>query len=222
MKESVDGINNLSVFEILNNIDVSKYVKSKGRFSYLPWSDAWNIVKTHFPDSRYENKWFNIEISNCKLELPYAIDHNGYSYVQTTVYINDEVQTEDFPVLNHVNKSIQNPNSFEVNTALKRALAKACANLGLGLYIYRGEDLPELTEGFSSKTQTRIDGSVPKEGEITVDQNVKIDRLMRSSLLSDEEMNKIKKWMKSTPSEKMASEKIDVISGLITKRKQLK
>ena len=221
MNSVVDGINT-SIFEVLNNIDVSKYVKSKGRFSYLPWADAWNIVKTNFPDARYENKLFNVKIDNNELTIPYSIDHNGYAYVQTTVYINDEVQTEDFPVLNHVNKAIQNPNSFEVNTALKRALAKACANFGLGLYIYRGEDLPESNDASNVKTQTRLDGSIPKKGEITVEQNVKLDRLMRNALLTDPEMKKIKAWTKGTPSEEMATEKIDMISKLINKRKKLK
>lgn len=227
VKTNVDGIINPSIFEILNKIDVSKYVKSKGRFSYLPWSDAWNIVKTNFPQARYENKWFFIKIDNSEFTTPYSIDHNGYAYVQTTVHIRGEKQTEVFPVLNHVNKSIQNPNSFEINTALKRALAKACANFGLGLYIYRGEDLPEKMDTlpistvnqFPPKIQTRLDGTVPKKDEMTVEQNIKIDRLMRNNLISDIETTKIKTWMKSIPSESKADEKILVISELIKKRK---
>lgn len=207
--------NELTIFETLNSIDVSKYVKSKGRFSYLPWADAWAIVKQHYPDARYENKLFDIRINDNELTVPYAIDHNGYAYVQTSVYINDEVQTEDFPVLNHTNKSIQNPNSFEINTALKRALAKACANFGLGLYIYRGEDLPDMG-------QTRLDGSEPKEGEMTVDQNVKLDRLARHKSLTDVETKKIKDWMKKKPSEDEANIQIDKITELINKRKKLK
>lgn len=207
--------NKMSIFETLNSIDVSKYVKNKGRFSYLPWSDAWSIVKTHYPNARYENKLFKIKVPEHELTIPYAIDHNGYAYVQTTVYINDEVQTEDYPVLNHTNKPIQNPNSFEINTALKRALAKACANFGLGLYIYRGEDLPEIG-------QTRLDGSVPEQGEITVDQNVKLDRLSRHKSLSDEETKKIKDWMNKKPSEIEADKQIEKITELINKRKKLK
>ena len=73
------------------------------------------------------------------------MDVNGYAYVQVTVRIpsaNTEA-TEIMPVLNHANKAIQHPDSFQVNTSLQRCLAKAIANLGLGMYIYRGEDLPD-------------------------------------------------------------------------------
>ena len=33
--------------------------------------------------------------------------------------------------------------STDANKAVKRALAKACAEHGLALYIYEGEDIPE-------------------------------------------------------------------------------
>jgi len=201
-----------SVFEVLSAIDVSKHVQSKGGFSYLPWADAWNYVKSSFPDARYENKMFEISIDGNSLQLPYCIDHNGYAYVQTTVEINDEIQTEDYPVLDYRNKPVQNPDSFQVNTSLKRSLAKACANHGLGLYIYRGEDLPDAGE-------KRLDGTEPKNDELTVSQNVKIDRLSRHRLLSDSETRKVREWMRTHPSEHEAEEKIKTIESLIKKRK---
>jgi hypothetical protein len=40
------------------------------------------------------------------------------------------------------NQPVSNPDSFAVNTAMQRALVKAVALHGLGLYIYAGEDLP--------------------------------------------------------------------------------
>ena len=47
------------------------------------------------------------------------------------------------PVLDNRNQSIEKPNAFQINTRLQRALAKAIALHGLGLYIFAGEDLPE-------------------------------------------------------------------------------
>ena len=47
------------------------------------------------------------------------------------------------PVMDHRNKPIQNPDAFQVNTAIMRCLTKCLAMHGLGLYIYAGEDLPE-------------------------------------------------------------------------------
>ena len=41
-------------------------------------------------------------------------------------------------------------------------------------------------------------GVMPEKGKMTVDQRVKLDRLSRHKLLSDEETNKIKSVMKDT------------------------
>ena len=54
------------------------------------------------------------------------------------------------------------------------------------------EDLRELMH-----TETRMDTSVPKEGEITVDQNVKLDRLMRDKYTSDADKERISTLKKS-------------------------
>ena len=47
------------------------------------------------------------------------------------------------PVLDNRNNPNEKPNAFHINTSLQRALAKAIALHGLGLYIFAGEDLPE-------------------------------------------------------------------------------
>ena len=75
--------------------------------------------------------------------MPYTKDDQGYAYVEVTVIIGDEEQSELMPVLDYKNQSVKNPNSFQVNTALQRCLAKCCAMHGLGHYIYAGEDLPQ-------------------------------------------------------------------------------
>lgn len=50
------------------------------------------------------------------------------------------------PVMDYKNKSIllENITSFDVNKAIQRSLTKALARHGLGLYVYAGEDLPEI------------------------------------------------------------------------------
>ena len=48
--------------------------------------------------------------------------------------------------MNNQNKAMPNPDAFAVNTAMQRCLAKAIALHGLGLYIYAGEDLPDVDE----------------------------------------------------------------------------
>ena len=47
-------------------------------------------------------------------------------------------------MLDSNNKTIPTPNAFQINTSIQRALVKAIALHGLGLYIYAGEDLPDV------------------------------------------------------------------------------
>ena len=56
--------------------------------------------------------------------------------------------------MDYKNKSIsaEQVTSFDVNKAIQRSLTKALARHGLGLYIYAGEDLPEIeTERITPK-----------------------------------------------------------------------
>ena len=48
------------------------------------------------------------------------------------------------PILDNRNTSVATPNSFQVNTSIMRCLTKCISLHGLGLYIYAGEDLPEV------------------------------------------------------------------------------
>ena len=48
------------------------------------------------------------------------------------------------PVLDGKNRPIPEPSCFEINASIQRALVKAIALHGLGLYIYAGEDLPDV------------------------------------------------------------------------------
>ena len=53
---------------------------------------------------------------------------------------------EYLPIMDYKNKSIslENITSFDVNKSIQRSLTKALARHGLGLYLYAGEDLPEI------------------------------------------------------------------------------
>lgn len=132
-----------SVWETLSNIDVNEHTEKKNGLTYLSWAWAWGIVKKHYPSATFKK---NLYYRTDDAQIPYMVDANGYAFVSVTVEIEGHVQTEVLPVLNHANKPVQNPDSFQVNTALQRCLAKCCAMHGLGHYIYAGEDLPEGVE----------------------------------------------------------------------------
>ena len=112
------------VWNELAKVDVSAFTEKKNGFTYLSWADAFTVLKDHFPDATYVKHIFN--------GLPFMQDAAGNTYVQVTVRIpsaNAEC-SEIMPVLNHANKAIQYPDSFQVNASLQRCLAKAIAGLG--------------------------------------------------------------------------------------------
>jgi hypothetical protein len=71
------------------------------------------------------------------------MDINGTAMVWVRTTLFSKEMTCMLPVMDHRNKPIQNPDAFQVNTAIMRCLTKCLAMHGLGLYIYAGEDLPE-------------------------------------------------------------------------------
>ena len=137
-----------NVWNTLSAIDCSKHVEKKNGFTYLSWAWAWSILKQHYPTAHYTKHLFQVNGN----QLPYMLDAEGNAYVTVTVKIMPEngselitaleSATEIMPVLNHANRPIKNPNSFEVNASLQRCMVKAIAALGLGCYIYAGEDMP--------------------------------------------------------------------------------
>jgi len=129
-----------STFETLSKINVNDKVEKKNGLSYLAWAYAWGEVKKNFADSFYT-------IYENSGGLNYH--HDGRTaWVKTGVTIQDQELVEMLPVMNYRNQSISvdSLTSFDVNKAIQRSLTKAIARHGLGLYIYAGEDLPEVTE----------------------------------------------------------------------------
>jgi len=153
-----------SVWSTLEKVDVSAFTEKKNGFTYLSWADAWAVLKRHYPDAHYVKHTFNA--------LPFMSDANGNAYVQVTVRIpsaNEEC-SEIMPVLNHANRAIQNPDSFQVNASLQRCLAKTIAGLGLGAYVYRGEDFPS-----DAHTTTQASAPVPdnfKKPSLSLEQEI--------------------------------------------------
>ena len=170
-----------SIWQTLSAVDCSKHIEKKNGFSYLSWAWAWSILKQHYPTAQYTKHLFNVGGN----QLPYMLDADGYAYVTVTVKIMPdgnadavvpiESATEVMPVLNHANRPIQKPNSFEVNASLQRCMVKAIAALGLGCYIYAGEDMPmESPTAMVQSPNIKTDMAVPKQikSPLTLEQEV--------------------------------------------------
>ena len=129
--------NKKNYFEELYGIDVNEKTEKKGNLTYLSWAWAWAEVKKKHPDANYT-------IYENKDGWNYHTDGKT-AWVKTGVTVAGIEHIEYLPVMDFKNKSIplSAVTSFDVNKTIQRALTKACARHGLGLYIYAGEDLPE-------------------------------------------------------------------------------
>lgn len=118
-------------YKDIRKVDVNTYVEKKGKFNYLSW--AWAVDQLLLLDEKatWEYK-----------EPTFFHDNTMMVYCAVTAF--GKTMTAQLPVMDNYNKPIAEPNSMQVNTAMQRCLAKAIALHGLGLYIYQGEDLPEL------------------------------------------------------------------------------
>lgn len=137
---------NKSVFETLFEVNVNDHVEKKNGLSYLSWPYAWSEIKKMYPDANY--KVYETE-NGCI----YFTDGRT-CWVKTGVTIEGLEHIEYLPIMDYKNKSIpiENVTSFDVNKTIQRSLTKALARHGLGLYLYSGEDLPEIeVEKISAK-----------------------------------------------------------------------
>ena len=122
-------------FEVLRKHNVSEHMEKKGQFNYLSWAFAVEELRKLKPDAT----WRVIKDEN---GYPYTSTPAGH-FVEVEVTVDDISLSQIHPVLDHRNQTLEQPNAFQINTSIQRCLAKAIALHGLGLYIYRGEDLPE-------------------------------------------------------------------------------
>jgi hypothetical protein len=120
-------------FDELYRVNVSDHVEKKNGFSYVSWPFAVAELRKRHPDATWEVRRFE--------GMPFMQTPCGY-FVEVAVTVNGVTLSQIHPVLDHRNKPISQPNPFDINTAIQRALVKAIALHGLGLYVYAGEDLP--------------------------------------------------------------------------------
>ena len=125
------------MFNDLVKIDVNEHIEKKGKFSYLSWPFAWSEIKKIDPLATYR-------VIDGADGLPFFNAGDAGAFVKVGVTVKGLEHVETFPVLNHSNRPIpgHKVTSFDINTSIKRAMVKAIALHGLGLYIYQGEDLP--------------------------------------------------------------------------------
>lgn len=156
----------MAVFEDLNVLNINGHTEKKKvegkELTYLSWPWAWAEVKKRYPDAHY-TIWKNAE------GLPYTEDPQTGYMVYTSVTIDGVTHEMWLPVMNGANramkrapyeyttkfgkKSVEAATMMDINKTIMRCLVKNLAMFGLGLYIYAGEDLPEVEQEEQKQNQ---------------------------------------------------------------------
>ena len=137
------------IFKTLSDLDISKSVEKKETLNYLSWANAWTLLVQNYPDSNYTVYQYDGK--------PYIADSDLGYMIHTSVTIEGNTIDMYLPVLNHKNKAMLNRDytyttrygdntvnkatMFDINTSIMRCLVKNIALFGLGLSLYRGEDI---------------------------------------------------------------------------------
>ena len=111
----------------LRAVDVSEKIERKNGLSYLSWAWAVDTLLQHDPQATWA------------YNQPAQFGETLMVFCTVTAF--GKSMTAQLPVMDYRNKAIPNPDSFAVNTAMQRCLAKAIALHGLGLSLYAGEDI---------------------------------------------------------------------------------
>lgn len=152
-----------TVFETLNEINVNGHTEGRNGLTYLSWVWAVSEVMKKYPDMDYEVVKFD--------GIPYVYDEKTGYMVYTKVTINGVIHEMWLPVMDSNNKAmkaepytyttkngektVEAATMFDINKTIMRCLCKNLAMFGLGLYIYAGEDLPEAEKEEQKKTSEK-------------------------------------------------------------------
>jgi hypothetical protein len=138
----------MNKYEELRRIDVSEKIERKNNLSYLSWAWAVDTLLSNDP------------MATWSYGEPVKFGETLMVFCTVTAF--GKSMTSQLPVMDYRNKAVPNPDSFAVNTAMQRCLAKAIALHGLGLYIYAGEDLPPDDEKNTEKAEETLGECIAK------------------------------------------------------------
>ncbi|EJS45766.1 hypothetical protein ICG_05866 [Bacillus cereus BAG1X1-3] len=153
--------------------------------------------------------------------VPYLKTDCGY-LVEVEVTVQGLPLSQIHPILNNQNKPIAEPNSFDINTSIQRCLVKAIALHGLGLYIYAGEDLPEIQEEMITSQQVgaiklniKKLAALRKVDEDTIKGHLSIKEVSELTLKQAEEvLKKSTKWVKQAEKETADTEEKEQVEKI--------
>ncbi|MBC41128.1 MAG: hypothetical protein CML19_02710 [Pusillimonas sp.] len=149
------------VWDTLSNVDCSEHIEKKMNLSYLSWAWAFGTLMEHYADAQFTFQAFADSDGIMRDAMFYP---DGSASVHVTVSIGNLARSMWLPVMDNRNNAISNPTSRQISDAKMRCLVKCIAILGLGHYIFAGEDLPsEKKESGSADTEKDVSTSPPND-----------------------------------------------------------
>jgi hypothetical protein len=124
--------NTMSNYKKLREINVNEHTEKKGQLTYLSWT--WAVDQLLLQDE------------NATWEFPEPKYFGESVMVFCNVTALGKTMKMQLPVMDNRNNAIANPDTRKISDATMRCLAKCIACFGIGLYIYAGEDLPQVDE----------------------------------------------------------------------------
>ncbi|MCH5214109.1 MAG: DUF1071 domain-containing protein [Muribaculaceae bacterium] len=159
-------------FKRLYSLNLNDQTETKNNMVYLNWATAYKQLKLAFPDAVYR------VLCHPETHLPYFPSELGI-FVMVEITAGGLTYQQHLPVLNESNKAMkEHPytytvynkyekrydektvaacTSFDINSALMRALTKCISQTGIGLYIYEGNDMPYQLPSSNDEASTQAE-----------------------------------------------------------------
>ncbi len=120
----------MTTYAELRKINVNDFTEKKGQLTYLSWTWAVDQLLMQDPQAVWE--------------FPEPKVYNDTMMVFCNVTALGKTMRMQLPVMDNRNNAITNPDARKISDATMRCLAKCIACFGIGLYIFAGEDLPQI------------------------------------------------------------------------------
>lgn len=173
-----------SVFQTLSSVSIKDKIERKGNLDYLSWANAWSVLKANYPNA--ERK-------------VYEHEHTGFNYftdgksawVKVGIVVDGLECIDYLPIMDFRNNALplEKVTSTDVNKAIQRSTAKAIAMHGLGLSLWTGEDVPEMTTESTKSVSPAKPTDDRRKLEIGSDDWAKVSTYVLSN--KDSKMDKI-------------------------------
>ena len=173
-------------YDTLRNEEYKQFVEKKGKYDYLSWAVAVDFANKCFQYVEYKIQNYTMTTSNgSTLTVPYMLLPNSTALVKVTLKLTDfdgDVRTHEecLAIRDQRNRAVVNPDSAQVENAIRRCIAKAISMLtGFGIELWFGEDIKDLDYHPQIPNHAELQGNTGAKVKTRSDNEVKLKALSR-------------------------------------------